>query len=223
MQGRDTLLLLERQISSPIISHFIRAAAMAATSPPSLGPAASGYASSSASAPRSLLPPTHPISLKLRSILTKNPSKQDEQRTREALAILEEMYPAKGKFKAAFDSEDAAEPSSRHRARRRTKDKERYQDFEKDVLGDDSEDATSIGVDVARAKRCLETDAQMELLDAGDEVVKLLQEVDLAVEEVQNHLEDMHTVCDGVDQKLAETSDSTRWLLEQAEGLQRQM
>lgn len=184
---------------------------VAATQPYSDAPAADAASSSS----RPVLPSSHPISLKLRSILTKPTSSYDDEVARKALKALEELYPAsisfKGKQKA---SEGAGQEKSRPR-RRTTK---------RSSVNASAEEATAAGkgVDIQQAKGSLEKDAQLALIQSGDDFLKILEEVDAAIEDVSDHVRQMGRACDDIDTRLTSTNDATRWLLEQAEGLQRQ-
>lgn len=144
--------------------------------------------SSSSSSVSATLPPTHPISLKIRSILTARTSEEEDEKTREALRALEDMYPlrtAKGK--------------------RRSKD-----------------DAVTPTVDLDRARRSLESDARDQLLTSTSQFISVLQSVDSALTRVQTQIASMSDACDDIDDRLTKSSNGTRYLLEQAQGLQRQ-
>lgn len=150
--------------------------------------------SNSFSAPP-LLGHSHPISLKLRSILTKPISKHEEEVTREGLRALEEMYASR------------SNGHSSQRRRKRGSKKARHQDNEFDVVF---------------ARTHFETDAQEALLRAGQDYIQVLEKVDGALGQVEFLIDSMGAACDDVDKQLSMANDATRYLLEQAEGLQRQ-
>lgn len=144
---------------------------------------------------RPFLPPSHPISLKLRAILARPTSSHDDELAKRGLRALEEMY--------AVDQSEGEPPKRRSKKRR------------------DAAKAMPT-VDVTRARANFEQDAQRDLLAAGDQYVEALSTVDAALSEVQAQITSMRVTCDSVDQQLTMANNSTRYLLEQAEGLQRQ-
>lgn len=142
------------------------------------------------------LPPHHPIALKMRSILSTRSSQEEQEKTREALKALEGMYPGKGNASTSSSSSSLKSPPS-------------------PLLPPPH-------VDVSRARRNLEKDAREEMLASSTAFIKTLREVDTALTVVTNELAAMSDTCDELDNRLTHSSNDTRYLLEQAQGLQRQ-
>lgn len=140
------------------------------------------------------LPSSHPISLKLRSILTtRHSDAEEDERTKEALRALEAMYPATKSTKT----------DNRKRSNHLAPD-------------------TRPQVDLHRARACLETDARQQMLQGSTQFINILREVDASLTQVQNHIALMSDTCDQLDDRLTKASNGTRYLLDQAQGLQRQ-
>ncbi|CAO1623161.1 unnamed protein product [Sympodiomycopsis kandeliae] len=135
----------------------------------------------------------HPIHLKLQSILSTRTTEEEDEKTRDALAALEQMYPAN-------------KPHSQHRSSKKNR-----------------KPSTSASlIDVDRARSNLESDAKEQMLDASNDFIQMLSQVEAAMTEVQDHIVSMSDTCDDLDDRLTKASNSTRYLLEQAQGLQRQ-
>ncbi|CAO1627513.1 unnamed protein product [Parajaminaea phylloscopi] len=168
--------------------------------------AASTSSASSGSSFHPVLPPSHPVAQKLRSILTRPTSRDEEELTRLGLQALEEMYAA---------SEPSRTPvagrSNRKTLRRSTKSSSRRYGT-----------AEERHFDVTFAKQHFQQDAQKHLIASGEEYIRLLEEVDSVLAGVQQQVDTMRITCEEAEGQLSKAHDATHYLLEQATGLQRQ-
>lgn len=77
-------------------------------------------------------------------------------------------------------------------------------------------------VDTARARRDLDKDIRQRMLTATDHIISVLKTVDDGLVRLSDHIAVMHTSCDALQDKLRAAEQSSRYLVEHAEGLERQ-
>lgn len=77
-------------------------------------------------------------------------------------------------------------------------------------------------VDTARARRDLDKDIRQRMLAATDNIISVLRTVDDDLVRLSSDITAMHSSCDSVQYKLRSAQDSSRYLVEHAEGLERQ-
>ncbi|KAJ9475807.1 Conserved oligomeric Golgi complex subunit 6 [Pseudozyma hubeiensis] len=77
-------------------------------------------------------------------------------------------------------------------------------------------------VDTARARRDLDKDIRQRMLNATDNIIAVLQTVDSGLGRLSDDVAAMHASCDAVQDKLRAAEESSRYLVEHAEGLERQ-
>lgn len=77
-------------------------------------------------------------------------------------------------------------------------------------------------VDTARARRDLDSDVRQRMLTATDDIISVLRTVDHGLVRLSNDVAAMHSSCDAVQHKLTAAHDSSRYLVEHAEGLESQ-
>ncbi|SPO37663.1 related to conserved oligomeric Golgi complex component 6 [Pseudozyma flocculosa] len=150
--------------------------------------------SSSSSSSSTALPSTHPISRRIRSILVQ--PTQNEANLRHALDTLAHLYPARPSAASPADIDAAVAGPSKH--------------------------PRPAPVDTARARRNVERDARKRILGATDDLIALLGTVDDALTHLGHDVDRMHASCDDVESRLRSAAISSRYLVEHAEGLERQ-
>lgn len=148
------------------------------------------------------LGPSHPVSQKLRTILTRKFSKYEEGVMRDGLRALEDIYAGSSASSSSTSSQTRLSPTGSRRRRKRM--------------------PASNRIDLEYVRRHYQEDAQRQLLASSGEYIALLEQVDAVLMDVQSLINSMRAACDDVDQRLSLTNDATHYLLEQAEGLQRQ-
>ncbi|KAN0064999.1 Golgi transport complex subunit 6 [Thecaphora frezii] len=154
--------------------------------------AASASASSSASTSAAALPASHPISRRIRSILAQ-PSRNEDALCRN-LATLADLYSTDANVEADADADAPEAPN--HQA--------------------------LVPVDTERARRSIEKDARRRILEATDRFIAVLAGVDDGLAQLARDVESMRSSCDDVQQRLEAARHSSRYLVEHAEGLERQ-
>ena len=77
-------------------------------------------------------------------------------------------------------------------------------------------------VDTARARRDLESDVRQRMLAATDEIIAVLKTVDRGLVRLSDDVGAMNVACDAVQDKLRAAEESSRYLVEHAEGLEKQ-
>ncbi|KAJ1038338.1 hypothetical protein NDA10_001000 [Ustilago hordei] len=156
---------------------------------------ASGSSSSTSTTTRS-------IASRVRSVLLQGP--QDAQDIRKALNTLAEMYPAPPTSASTISTSklDAKKRGNKSTA---------------------TSDADPLSlVDTARARRDLDKDIRQRQLAATDHILAVLQTVDHGLVRLSQDVAAMHFSCDAVQDKLCAAEQSSRYLVEHAEGLERQ-
>ncbi|SPO31519.1 related to conserved oligomeric Golgi complex component 6 [Ustilago trichophora] len=136
---------------------------------------------------------TRPLAARVRSVLLQQP--QHAKHLENALNTLAQMYPA-ASISTTAAAAAAASSSSNPKPLQL--------------------------VDTARARRDLDKDVTRRMLTATDHIISVLKTVDDGLVRLSNHVAAMHTSCDAVQHKLRAAQASSRYLVEHAEGLERQ-
>lgn len=121
---------------------------------------------------------------------------QDAKDVRRALDTLAEMYPAQ-----AITAPATASSSRKVRA--------------------PQADPLTL-VDTARARRDLDKNIRQRMLKATDDIIAVLKTVDDGLVRLSDEIAAMHTSCGAVQDRLGAAQESSRYLVEHAEGLERQ-
>ncbi|KAJ1024085.1 hypothetical protein NDA16_002924 [Ustilago loliicola] len=143
-----------------------------------------------------------PIASRVRSVLLQGP--RDAQDVRKALNTLADMYPAASTSTAAI-----------------TTDKLDRKKKSKKAAPASAADPLNL-VDTARARRDLDKDIRQRQLAATDDILAVLKTVDDGLVRLSQDVAAMHTSCDAVQDKLHAAEQSSHYLVEHAEGLERQ-
>ncbi|PWN52466.1 oligomeric complex COG6 [Violaceomyces palustris] len=139
------------------------------------------------------LPPSHPISLRIRSILTAN---YDEDSTKRALQTLSQLYSTQDS--SSTNSVSPANAKYHPQARQPR-------------------------VDTERARKFLDHDIQQRLSMATLDFIQILKTVDDSLEELSTDVSEMAKTCREVQSDISKASRSSRYLLEHSRGLEKQM
>ncbi|CDS02132.1 hypothetical protein [Sporisorium scitamineum] len=142
---------------------------------------------------------TRPLATRVRSVLLQGP--RDANDVRKALNTLAQMYPT--------PNTPPSSSTDNHIAAKKNKPHE--QPSEPLHL-----------VDTARARRDLDKDIRQRMLSATDDIISVLQTVDRGLVRLSDDVAAMHTSCDAVQAKLRAAEESSRYLVEHAEGLEKQ-
>ncbi|MCO5586516.1 hypothetical protein L7F22_040456 [Adiantum nelumboides] len=76
--------------------------------------------------------------------------------------------------------------------------------------------------DVAWARTRVAKDAEDSVEDATLGYLDVLETVDRAISDVSSHIDELYAACNDIDSRLTRADDSTRYLLEHADGLRKQ-
>ncbi|CBQ71398.1 related to conserved oligomeric Golgi complex component 6 [Sporisorium reilianum SRZ2] len=139
---------------------------------------------------------TRPLATRVRSVLLQGP--RDANDLRKALNTLAQMYPAAS---TSADTLSAA------------KTRKSLETTPSEPLG---------LVDTARARRDLDKDIRQRMLSATDDMIAVLHTVDRGLVQLSDDVAAMHTSCNAVQNKLRAAEESSRYLVEHAEGLEKQ-
>ncbi|EST07420.2 Conserved oligomeric Golgi complex subunit 6 [Kalmanozyma brasiliensis GHG001] len=183
---------------------------MTATQPDGLGLLSPGpstrFAANDVAGPSSASSATRPLATRVRSVLLQGPS--DGKDIRRALDTLAEMYPAASSSSSGSSTQTAQRDTNLRRPPAKPPTSS-------------SSDPLHL-VDTARARRDLEGDIQSRMLNATDDIIRVLQTVDDGLVRLSSDVAAMHTSCNTVQDKLRAAEESSRYLVEHAEGLERQ-
>lgn len=152
------------------------------------------------------LPSTHPLSLKIRSVLDSSTAfSSDEKATQRALHELERRYTAR-----------EAQP--------RAKSTAGYQSGA--TKGEYSQDgrarAKGAHIDTERARRRVDDDAQDALEEACQSYLAVLGRVDEAVAGIGVSIHQLRLTCDSINTGLSTASESAQSILQHATGIRKQ-
>lgn len=145
-----------------------------------------------------------PIAARVRSVLLQGP--HDAQDVRKALNTLAEMYPTASTSASTLDAKDSTTTTKKK---------------SKKVRPASPADHLTL-VDTARARRDLDKDIRQRQLAATDNILAVLKTVDDGLVRLSQDVAAMHTSCDAVQDKLSAAEQLSRYLVEHAEGLERQ-
>ncbi|SPO30544.1 related to conserved oligomeric Golgi complex component 6 [Ustilago trichophora] len=143
---------------------------------------------------------TRPLASRVRSVLLQGP--QDAKHVQNALNTLADMYPAASTSTAGTDTSITTKAKASSSSSTNTEPLQL--------------------VDTARARRDLDKDIRQRMLAATDHIISLLKNVDDGLVRLSNDVAAMHTSCHAVQHKLRAAQQSSRYLVEHAEGLERQ-
>ncbi|PWY99918.1 oligomeric complex COG6 [Testicularia cyperi] len=145
---------------------------------------------------------SHPISQRVRSVLLQS-SHHDETDFKLALDTLANMY--------RCDASPSAGVSVKDKARSDTEPGAQTARFGDSDL-----------IDTESARSRLDKDAARVMSSATNEIIAILSQVDQALLRLSDDVAVMHSSCDAVHEKLVNADITSRYLVEHAEGLQRQ-
>ncbi|TKY87588.1 hypothetical protein EX895_003602 [Sporisorium graminicola] len=143
---------------------------------------------------------TRPVATRVRSVLLQGPRDANDIRT--ALNTLAQMYPSTSSALTSTPTDSHIAPKTRNSHEAPTK--------------------TPPLVDTARARRDLDKDIRQRMLSATDDIIAVLQTVDRGLIRLSDDVAAMHTSCDAVQAKLRAAEQASRYLVEHAEGLEKQ-
>ncbi|GAC94333.1 potential intra-Golgi transport complex subunit [Pseudozyma hubeiensis SY62] len=150
---------------------------------------------------------SRPLAARVRSVLLQAPRESND--ISEALQMLAKMYPAAPTQDGANTDTPADKVHSKHAT----------------LNGKATTTSTTEQlqlVDTARARRDLDKDIRQRMLSATDNIIAVLQTVDNGLVRLSDDVAAMHASCDAVQDKLRAAEESSRYLVEHAEGLERQ-